>query len=130
MPQKYKTMGRNYKSEETKARESAHHFGANGGNKIGNPSAAAKQREFYRWVESVATERDLLDYAADESNPAARRRFVRALFECKRIQDFFDLTNQTHGKPKEQVEILSDAETAAAIRAEWAALYGAENCRA
>lgn len=129
MPQKYKTMGRIYKSEETKARESAHHFGANGGNKIGNPSAAAKQREFYRWVENVATERDLLDYAADESKPAARRRFVRALFKCKRIQDFFDLTNQIHGKPKEQVEITTDAETAAAIRAEWAAMYGAENLR-
>lgn len=123
-------MGRNYKSEETKARESAHHFGANGGNKIGNPSAAAKQREFYRWVEMVATEKDLTDYMNDESKPASRRRFVQALLKCERIQDFFDLTNQTHGKPKEQVEILSDAETAAAIRAEWAALYGAENCRA
>lgn len=117
-------MGRIYKSEETKARESAHHFGKEGGNKRGCPAAAAQQREFYRWVENVATERELLAYAADESKPAARRRFVRALFECKRIQDFFDLTNQTHGKPKEQVEITSDAERAAAIRAEWQARYG------
>ena len=40
-------MGRIYKSEETKARESAHHFGKEGGNKRGCPAAAAQQREFY-----------------------------------------------------------------------------------
>ena len=66
----------------------------------------------------------MLDYAADESKPAARRMFVKSLLKCEKVQDFFDLTNQTHGKPKEQVEVTTDAETAAAIKAEWEAHYG------
>ena len=117
-------MGRIYKSEETKARESAHHFGKEGGNKRGCPAAAAQQREFYRWVENVATERELLAYVTDESKPGARRKFIAALLRCKRVQDFFELTNQIWGKPKEQMEVSTDQETAAAIRAEWQARYG------
>lgn len=113
-----------YKSEESKARESAHWFGSDGGNKIGKQSTATDQREFYRWVETRATRAELLEYANDESKPQSRRMFVSALLKCKRVQDFFDLTNQTHGKPKEQVEVSTDKETAAAIRAEWEARYG------
>ena len=115
-----------YKSEESKERESAHWFGANGGNKPCPIDTAQDQRKFYRWCEVTATRKDLLDYAADESKPAARRMFVQSLLRCEKVQDFFDLTNQTHGKPKEQVEITTDAETAAAIKAEWAAKYGTD----
>ena len=114
----------NYKSEESKARESAHWFGSDGGNKIGKQSTATDQREFYRWVETKATREELMAYANDESKPQARRMFVNALLKCDRVQDFFDLTNQTHGKPKEQVEVSTDKETAAAIRAEWEERYG------
>ena len=114
----------NYKSEESKARESAHWFGSDGGNKIGKQSTATDQREFYRWVETKATRAELMAYSEDESKPQARRMFVSALLKCERVQDFFDLTNQTHGKPKEQVEVSTDKETAAAIRAEWEELYG------
>lgn len=116
--------GGKYKSEESKARESAHWFGSDGGNKRGCQSTAIDQREFYKWVETKATRAELLAYANDESKPQARRMFVSALLKCERVQDFFDLTNQTHGKPKEQVEVSTDKETAAAIRAEWETLYG------
>ena len=44
----------NYKSEESKARESAHWFGSDGGNKIGKQRVATDQRELYRWVETKA----------------------------------------------------------------------------
>lgn len=118
--------GGKYKSEESKARESAHWFGSKGGNAIFQQSAATNQREFYRWCESKATAEELQAYANDESKPAARRMFVRSLLKCEKVQDFFDLTNQTHGKPKEQVEVTTDAETAAAIKAEWAAKYGTD----
>lgn len=118
--------GGKYKSEESKARESAHWFGAKGGNAIFQQSIATNQREFYRWCESIATNEELQAYANDESKPAARRMFVRSLLKCEKVQDFFDLTNQTHGKPKEQVEVTTDAETAAAIKAEWAAKYGTD----
>ena len=113
-----------YKSEEAKARESAHWFGAKGGNEICQKSIATNQREFYRWCESKATIEELQAYANDESKPAARRMFVKSLLKCEKVQDFFDLTNQTHGKPKEQVEVTTDAETAAAIKAEWESKYG------
>ena len=116
--------GGKYKSDESKARESAHWFGRDGGNKICSQSVATDQREFYRWVEMKATRAELLSYANDESKPQARRMFVSALLKCERVQDFFDLTNQTHGKPKEQVEVSTDKETAAAIRAEWETRYG------
>lgn len=115
-----------YKSEESKARESAHWFGAKNGNTIFQQSVATNQREFYRWCETKATTEELNEYANDESKPAARRMFVRSLLKCDKVQDFFDLTNQTHGKPKEYVEVTTDAETAAAIREEWDARYGAD----
>ena len=116
--------GTNYKSEEARAREALHQFGGKQPNPSGKQSVATDQREFYRWVETKATRAELLAYSEDESKPQARRMFVKALLKCERVQDFFDLTNQTHGKPKEQVEVSTDKETAAAIRAEWENLYG------
>ena len=64
--------------------------------------AALARRE--KMTYTAATLDELKAYARDENNPATRRRFVRALMKCERVQDFFDLTNQTHGQPKQVVE--------------------------
>lgn len=96
--------GYKHKSEESAARERAHQFGQPNGNKPCAPSTAASQRAFYRWVETNATEQELLDYVKDDCNPYARRKFVAALQRCSTVQDFFDLTNQTHGQPKQVIE--------------------------
>lgn len=93
-----------YKSPEAAERERRHQFGQPEGNKQGNPSTAVNQREFYRWCESQATEQELREYVRDESKPMARRKFVAALMGCNTVQDFFDLTNQTHGQPKQVIE--------------------------
>lgn len=93
-----------HKSPEAAERERRHQFGQPEGNKQGNPSTAVNQREFYRWCESQATEQELREYVRDESNPMARRKFVAALMGCNTVQDFFDLTNQTHGQPKQIIE--------------------------
>lgn len=69
-------------------------------------SVAVNQREFYRWCESKATIEELKEYADDESKPVVRRNFVKALLRCNKIQDYFDLTNQTHGAPKQTVETI------------------------
>lgn len=79
-------------------------FGGPRANRSGNPSTAVKQREFYKWVECVATEDELNAYLADESNPAGRRNFIRALMKVTTLHEFFELTNQTHGMPKQVVE--------------------------
>lgn len=91
------------RTEEALAKQREHWFGAPNGN-IPQPAIGGSMRAFYKWCESVATAKELKDYAADEQNPAARRRFVAALMGCERVQDFFDLTNQTHGYPKQVVE--------------------------
>ena len=96
--------GHNFKSEESRQREAAHWFGAPNGNKQGEPHAARNQREFYKWCESIATEEELRAYVTDETKPYARRRFVASLVKCETVQDFFDLTNQTHGQPKQVIE--------------------------
>ena len=96
-----------HKSEESAARERAHQFGQPNGNKPCTPSTAASQRAFYRWVETIATEQELTDYVKDARNPYARRKFVAALHRCCTVQDFFDLTNQTHGMPKQVIEETS-----------------------
>ena len=93
-----------HKSEESRKRESAHWFGQPNGNQVGDPRKAVNQREFYRWCESEATEDELKAYVLDESKPYARRKFVQSLVQCNTVQDFFDLTNQTHGQPKQVVE--------------------------
>lgn len=93
-----------HKSPEAAERERKHQFGQPGANPIGNPSTAVNQREFYRWCETKATEEELREYVRDESKPMARRKFVAALVKCETVQDFFDLTNQTHGQPKQVIE--------------------------
>lgn len=96
-----------FTSEEARKRESAHWFGREGGNNIGDPRKAVNQRDFYRWCEREATEQELREYALDNSKPMARRKFVAALMQCSTVQDFFDLTNQTHGQPKQVIEQTS-----------------------
>lgn len=93
-----------YKSPEAAAREKAHQFGQPNGNKPQTGKNAVAMREFYRWCESVATQEELQAYAMDENKPYARRKFVMALTNCAAVQDFFDLTNQTHGMPKQVIE--------------------------
>lgn len=97
----------NFSSEEARKRESAHWFGAPNGNKQGDQSKAGSQRAFYAWCESQASEEELRAYALDASKPMARRKFVAALMQCNTVQDFFDLTNQTHGQPKQVIEQTS-----------------------
>lgn len=97
--------GTNYKSEAHRESERRHQFGQPDANPTGSPHAAARMRLFYDWCENKATIAELKAYAADENNPATRRRFVQALMKCSRVQDFFDLTNQTHGAPKQVIEV-------------------------
>lgn len=95
------------KTEEAAARKRAHQFGQPGGNPICSQSIAANQRAFYRWVETEATEAELLAYCKDESKPAIRRNFVAACLDAINKLDpglYFDLTNQTHGQPKQVIE--------------------------
>lgn len=99
---------RKYKSAESKAREAAHHFGKAGGNPICPQSIAGNQREFYRWAETIATEEELRKYSADKSHPYARRKFVDLLLSpAEDMEDMFALTNQTHGAPKQRIEVQS-----------------------
>lgn len=98
---------RKYKSEEHRLREKAHQFGQPGGNPIGNPSMAANMRDFYRWAENEATEAQLKDYIADKSHPLARIRFCEALMSNTDMDNMFALTNQTHGAPKQPIEVQS-----------------------
>jgi chemotaxis regulatin CheY-phosphate phosphatase CheZ len=98
---------KNYKTEQSRQRAQAHQFGQPNGNKRGDPSKAVQARWFYRWVEDTATEAELQELIADESKPAFQRNFAKAMLQCVRVQDFFDLTNQTHGYPKR--EISTDA---------------------
>lgn len=103
MSQETRTDKYKPRTPEADARQRAHWFGADGGNKP-MPSIGGSMRMFYKWCESVATADELKAYVNDDANPAARRKFVAALMNCERVQDFFDLTNQTHGYPKQVVE--------------------------
>ena len=91
-------------SPEAAARERSHQFGQPGGNPICPQSIAANQRAFYRWAETEASEDELKAYVKDTTKPYARRRFVAALVKFGTVQDFFDLTNQAHGQPKQVIE--------------------------
>ena len=91
------------KTPEAEARQRAHQFGQPNGN-TPQYKAGGSMRAFYNWCENVATENELNEYVSNETNPKARRKFVAALMNCTRIQDFFELTNQTHGYPKQIVE--------------------------
>lgn len=105
---KSKNTSRKGLTPEKQARKEAHYFGAPEGNPIGNPSTAANQREFYRWAESVATEDELRAYSNDKKNPYARRKFVDLLLSpADDMDDMFALTNQTHGAPKQPIEVQS-----------------------
>lgn len=96
---------RKYKSAESKAREAAHHFGKEGGNPGCNQSLATNQREFYRWAETIATPAELDAYIADKTHPLARIKFCELLKEADDLNDIFALTNQTHGAPKQPIEV-------------------------
>ena len=93
-----------YQSEETKARQKRTQFGQPEGNKQCDGKTAVKIREFYRWCENEATEAEIKEYIKDKEKPFARRCFLLSLMKCTKVQDFFDLTNQTHGYPKQQIE--------------------------
>ena len=96
--------GYQYKSKESEEREKRHQFGQPEANKQCDPRKAVNQRDFYRWCESKASKDELKEYVKNENNPYARRRFVASLVKCETVQDFFDLTNQTHGQPKQVIE--------------------------
>lgn len=80
-------------------------FGAPNGNPTGDHSAAAHQREFYRWVESIASEEELKDYVKDKTKPFTRRLYIQKLIKAKSIHDIHELTNQAHGLPKQVIEM-------------------------
>lgn len=107
MKTKSKNTSRKGLTPEKQARKEAHYFGAPDGNPIGNPSTAANQREFYRWAETIASEEELRAYIADETKPFARRRFCELLLKNDELDEMFALTNQTHGAPKQPIEVQS-----------------------
>lgn len=80
-------------------------FGGVRGNPRGNPSTAVAQREFYRWVETQATEAELKEYVADKSKPLIRRRFIQVFLKAESVRDFCEVTDQTHGKPNVKVQL-------------------------
>lgn len=95
------------KTPEALARMKRHQFGQ----PEANPSdVGGKQRDFYKWVEATATEKELRDYIADNSKPYVRRRFVECFLAAEKPQDYFDLTNQAHGYPKSEVQTLEKLE--------------------
>ena len=101
---------RKYKSEAHRLREKEHQFGQPNGNKQCPPGIAVNQREFYRWCESTATLPELKEYAKDETKPAMRRNFVKAILNTVNSNDpelYFQMTNQTHGAPKQPIEVQS-----------------------
>ena len=93
------------KTPEAAARKRKHQFGQPEGNKQCSQSVATSQREFYRWVETQATEKELKEYVSNDKNPYARRKFIMTIQAAAEMRDFFDLTNQTHGQPKQQIEV-------------------------
>ena len=92
-------------TDEGARRKAETQFGGVRGNPQCHNSMARNQRIFYAWVETEASIEELQAYADDESKPIIRRNFVKAMLKCKKAKDFFDLTNQTHGLPKQQIEI-------------------------
>lgn len=95
------------KTPEAEARKRLHQFGQ----PLANPHQSNNSmREFYRWVESKATMAELREYINDESKPYIRRRFILCFMKCEKVQDYFDLTNQTHGYPKAEVQAVQNVE--------------------
>lgn len=97
------------KTPEAAARQALHQFGQPGANPSCPQSIATNQREFYRWVESIATINELHAYEKDVKNPIMRRNFVKAVLNVVNSGDpdlYFAMTNQTHGAPKQPIEVL------------------------
>lgn len=82
-----------------------HRFGGPNANPRCAPQTATMQREFYRWVESVATEDELKAYVQDTSKPYTRRLYIQKLIKAKSIRDIHELTNQVHGLPTQVIEM-------------------------
>lgn len=101
---------KHYSSPEARERERRHQFGQPEGNPPCPLPQARSMREFYRWVENEATQEELQEYANNTEKPYVRRKFVQAMTAANTPQDFFDLTNQTHGAPKQVIETV-DAPT-------------------
>lgn len=80
-------------------------YGQPRANKQGNQSAAGLQRAFYFWVETKATEKELKEYIKDKRNPVVRRKFIQVFLKAESVRDFCEVTNQTHGMPKQRVEL-------------------------
>lgn len=80
-------------------------YGQPRANKQGNQSTAGLQRAFYRWVEAQATEQELKEYMRDTKNPAVRRKFIQVFLNAESVRDFCEVTNQTHGAPKQTIEM-------------------------
>ena len=79
-------------------------FGGPRANPQYHQALASNQRTFYRWVETEASIEEIQNYVKDKTKPAIRRKSVTSMHNCKKAQDFFDLTNQTQGMPKQKVE--------------------------
>lgn len=101
-PQAWKTNARekgdNMPKEDTQ-------FGGKRANPRGNPSVAVAQREFYRWVETQATEKEIREYVNDTNKPMIRRRFIQVFLQAESVRDFCEVTDQTHGKPNQKIQI-------------------------
>lgn len=93
---------REYRSEETRAKESAHWLGK--GNPICPQRTAVAQREFYKWALQTATQEELEEYVKDESKPYFRRAFIMKFKASETVGDYLNVTNQVYGMPKQTIE--------------------------
>lgn len=96
------------RTPEALARKKRHQFGQPEANR--SPDNGWGMRKFYKWVESEATLKDLQDYLTDETNPEVRKRFIRMFLSAADIKDFFQLTNQAHGYPTQEVKAIENLE--------------------
>lgn len=94
-----------YKSPGAAERERLHQFGQPGANPRADQSVAANQREFYRWVETCATREELEAYIADKTHPWSRIHFCELWLNNNELDEVFTMTNQTHGAPKQPIEV-------------------------
>lgn len=93
------------KTKEAAERVKRHQFGQPEANPSGNPSTAVSQREFYRWVESKASEDELRAFIADKSKPFGQRHFAELYMRNKDLRSMMELTTQVHGQPKQPIEV-------------------------
>lgn len=95
----------NGSTPEAQARKRSTQFGQPGGNTPAPIAHARAQRDFYKWVESEATEEELRKFMQDETKPYGQRRFIQLYTGTKDLQDMIAVTNQVHGAPKQVVEV-------------------------